>query len=371
MEIPSSRYYNKYRISNTHYLLMSAIEVYFGREIFKGEGNRIFYASDEFAFRQRINKLYPSVTPPYDSLQASQLQFPFANYFRISNWKIDHRPAIQNATAALIGFPISIDIPQTIRFLQAECTFSLKFYFNRDDDAQNCYDILMWAQNPSPKYLALPGLYYKNIALKLPIILAVENVSWTNEYKEKEWLSKNRILVVSAQVTLKSFILDQYAQGPKSSLFVVLPQGSEVEEIYITKESILDFLAFKNNPFLNEEFIEMDFIANFTPDPELLPVITTDTITNESIKILWDFNPLAREFYEDVIKIYIDNGSSYEINMDVKEFIIPNLNEGSTYKISLYFFNKNGAIVKATIEATTSGTPENKPRLEGLIGKRI
>ncbi len=367
MELIESRYYNPQRLNNTTYLVMMALEEYIGREIFKGEGSRVFYGSDDFAFRQRLNKLYPTLGTPYASVSASQLQFPFANYFRQSGWSIDTRPAIQNATAALIGFELSPEIPVPVRFLQTEMNFSLNFYFSRDDDAQNCYDILMWIQNPTPKQFAFPGLMYKNYKADIPIILKTENITWTNMYKENEWLQKNRIITISASMNVKSVLVDQFAQGTSSSLFEVLPAESDIGRFYITEESILDFLAFKNDPLLNSENIVFDLMANFTPDPTLDPTFVVSGETQSSATLTWNYNPLAEELYDDTVLLLFDSGIQARVPLSDKTYTITDLEPESTYTVAIYFTSTTGNVIKLT-QTIETVIPENKKELKGMIG---
>jgi len=366
MELIEQRYYNPTRLNNTTYLLMMFIEQYFGQEIFKGEGSRIFYGSDEFAFRQRLNKLYPKVSSPNASVNASQLQFPFCNYFRNTGWRIDNRPAIQNATAAIKGFNISNSVPIPIRFLQTEMDYDLTFYFDRDDDAQNCYDILMWIQNPTPKQYEYPGLMYKNYKLDIPIIMRTNSVTWTNQFKENEWLQKNRIIVVKANITIKSVVVDQYAQGRKSSLFKVIPE-SGTEEFYITKQSILDFLNYKKDPLINKENIVLDIIANFPVDPMLNAVARVENITETSATITWDYNEEALYLYEDRILIQFETGEQLRPLITDKQALLENLEPETTYNLLIYFFGKSGSVIKKTA-LFESVLPENQLELKGMIG---
>ncbi len=367
MEIIESRYYQPTKLNNVTYLVFMALEKYFGQEVFKGDGSRFFYSSPEFAFRQRINKLYPSLTPPYTSISASQMQFPFANYYRSSGWRIDSRPAIQNATAALHGLSIGLDTPVPIRFLQTEMDFDLTFYFNRDEDAQNCYDILMWVQNPTPKQFSFPGLKYKNYSLDIPIILKLENISWTNQFKENEWLEKNRIIVVSAKANVKTTLVDQFAPGSESSLFEVMPAEADIGKFYITRESILDFLSYKNDPLLNEENIVMDILASFTPDPQLEATFEVVVPDETSAIFNWDYNVEALEFYESNILIVLNDGTQIIKPITDKTFTLSPISSNSTYIASIYFTSTDGKIVKLT-QTFETVDPSDAKDLKGMIG---
>jgi len=367
MELIESRYYQPNKLNNVTYLVFMALEKYFGQEIFKNDLSRIIYSSSEFAFRQRINKLYPSLTPPYTSITASQMQFPFANYFRNSSWRIDSRPAIQNATAALYGFSISNEIPVPIRFLQTEMDFDFNFYFNRDDDAQNCYDILMWIQNPTPKQFSFPGLKYKNYSLDIPIILKTENITWTNQFKENDWLNKNRVIVVSATINVKTTLVDQFAPGSVSALFDVMPSESEMGQFYITKESILDFLSYKNDPLWNEENIVMDITAQFTPDPQLEATFEIEVPDETSVVFTWDFNEEALEFYEDKVLILLNDGTQIYVPIEDKTYTLSPVSSNSTFIASIYFTSKDGKIIKLT-ETFETVDPDDQKDLKGMIG---
>lgn len=366
MEIEASVYYNKNKFTNTSYLLMMFLEEYFGKEIFKGDGSRVIYASNEFAFRQRLNRLYPEMTPPYTSISSSQMQFPFCSYYRSSNWIKDTRLGIQSANAILSGISLSEEIPITARFIPAEATFDMYFFFDRDDDAQNCYDILMWIQNPAPKQFGYSGLQYKSYKIDMPIVMSVTELNWTNTYKENEWLKKNRVITIKASVTLKSMIMDQYAQGSTSSLFEVQP-SSNIPQFYITRESILDFLSFKNDPLLNTENIVLDVLANFEPDPQLEATFLVDEATTNSVTFDWNYNIEAVDLFNDTVSIILSNGTTYLAPIDDKSITITGLDNESTYTASIYFTSTTGQVVKLTQTFTTSN-PEDKKELRGMVG---
>jgi len=101
MELQESFYYDHSKFPNVLYLINMAFEKFFSRELFRNNASRVFYSSEDYAFRRRLNLLAESGEP---SIKA--YDFPFMCYYRESNWQIDKdRPGVQNATAALIGFP--------------------------------------------------------------------------------------------------------------------------------------------------------------------------------------------------------------------------------------------------------------------------
>lgn len=366
MELMESRFYEPKKINNSSYIVMMAIEKYISQEIFKGNGSRIFYGSDEFALRQRVNKLFPSLTPPYTSIQASQLQFPFANYFRSRNWYKDTRSAIQSAEAALYGLPLSTEIPINVRFLQTEQDYTLTLYFNRDDDAQNAYDILTWMQLPTPKQFTFPGLMYKKYNIDIPIVLTVTDLEWTNEYKEKDWLEKNRIITVRASLNIKTVLLDQYASGSASNMFDVMPADSDIGVFYITREALLDFLSFKNDMHLNTENIVLDITSNFTPDPELNASFNV-TATKTTALCVWDYNELAESIYSGSVLVNLNNEIKAYPALNSKTFTFTDLQPESTYTANIYFTSNSGQVIKLskTFETLPDGEAKN---LKGMIG---
>jgi len=367
VELVETRYYEPRKIANTTYIVFMAIEKYIAQEIFKGDASRVMFCSDEFAFRQRINKLYPTLTPPYTSIQANQLQFPFANYFREKNWSMDTRHGIQSPQAALFGIPLSEDLPFDVRFLQTQQNYTMTFYFNRDDDAQNAYDILMWMQNPTPKQFAYSGLKYKNYNIDIPIIFTVENLNWTNEYKEKEWLEENRVITIRASINIKSVLMDQYASGSASNMFEVMPAESEIGQFFITRESILDFMSYKNDPLLNEENIVMDIISQFTPDPTLSATFDVTPITETSATLVWDYNVLALPNYASEVLVMLNNGLQAYVTTTNKTYSFTELEPESTYIANIYFTSLTGQVVKLSKTFETVD-PENQKTLKGMIG---
>jgi hypothetical protein len=173
MEFSAQRYYDHSKFANSYYLLMMAIETLLGQELFKSDGTRIFYASPEWMFRQRLNLLNKNGNPDYSSLD-----LPFAAYYRKSNWVIDTRPGVTNATAALLGMDAGSQSGGyvNVKFLQVETSFDFVAIYSRDDDAQLAYEVLTWLDKPAANFFTVPGLVYKGRKVDIPLQVNVEGL---------------------------------------------------------------------------------------------------------------------------------------------------------------------------------------------------
>jgi hypothetical protein len=198
------------------------------------------------------------------------------------------------------------------------------------------------------------------------MVVAVDSISWTNQFKEMDWLKRNRIIVIQATFSIKSLVLDQIAPGPKSFIFTVRDPDDIQEEIYIAKRVILDFLAFKKDTLLNMENIELDFSMNFNPEPELLPTLDITNLTDTNGTLVWDFNTTARNLFEDTAKLVLSPGETYYPLMNDKSYTLAGLEAGTLYTAKIYFFAKSGAVVAKTVSFTTTGTIPEIPSIIGL-----
>ena len=360
MELLPNKYYKTDRFPNTQYLMMMAIEKYFGLEIFKGDSSRVFYASPEYTFRRRLDMLNANASQDMHSLQ-----IPFMSYYRKTNWEVDRqRRGIESPRVALEGSAILSSF--NLRFMNTKATFSAFFVFGRDDEAQIAYETLLWVKHPSAKQFTFPGLAYKDCRLDLPIQLWVDNVVYNPQLKEKDWLQKNRMIVVQADFTLRSVIIAPVAQGSQSSLFETAEEGSG---FYITKEAYLDYFSSKNLPLPDEAYYDVMVTGEMSNDPTLTATLTSADITNTSATLLWDFNESVREFYEDTVKITTNTGLTFEAPMDAKTFTLPNLQPASTYDVFLWFYSKQDFINKYNIIITTADVGYKPLTLKTLPGR--
>ena len=351
-------YYDLSLYSDSLTLIRMAIETYFANNLLRSDLSRVIFASENYAFRQRLNLKSKNGNP---SIQ--ELDLPFMRYFWTGNWQIDDRPAVQNATAGLVGFPDSSIGFQNIRFLQGQIIFNCTAFFSRTDDAQLAYETLIWIQNPAPQQFSYGPLTYLGYAIKIPILFEVENIQWMPSYNETEWLEKAHIVPINFDIHLRSMIMSQIPQTPQSSTFFV--QDSPV----ITKNVLLDFLSYKfQNSYYDQSNYTREVQGVFTADPELLGIVSTEDITANSITVTWAYNQAVMPYYtENTVVINVNGADNYTAPMNQLSYILTDLHSDSTYNITVWFTSDTGNITKYTTQATTLAG-ENGVEIPGIIG---
>jgi len=356
MEIPVQSYYDQSKFSNTFYLIMIAIEEYFANNVFRSDLTRVVYASEKFAFRQRLNLLAKAGQP---SIQ--ELRLPFMSYFRQGNWEIDDRAAIQNATAALSGFPDSAIAYRKLRFLQVKTRFTCTCFANADSDAQLMYEALLWIQQPAPKQFQFGSMEYLGSQFDIPIHLSIEGLQFNPDTTEKDWLVKNRVVPIKFDIVVRSVAMAQRPQSPESSIF------SEQTFPFITKKVILDYLAYKyQNTFYDEEHIDFEVTGTFNPDPTLNGSLAISQVTNTVITVNWNYNPASDSYYENTVKLVLNGIKEVDIVRNFKTYTFTGLSPESLYNITIWFIALTGQITKYIASATT--TTDASINLKGMVG---
>ncbi len=354
-EIRETFYYEHSKFPNVFYAINIALEQFLGRELFKGDLSRVQYASEEYAFRQRLNLLAQAGSP---SIKA--LDLPFLSYYRNGSWEIDDRPGVQAAVTAVEGIREESLGYQKLYFLNMKTSYKFVAFFSSDKDAQLAYEILSWIRYPSAKQFKFSGVYYKEYELDIPIQFWTKNISFSPNFNETEWLQKNRIFPITFEVEVKSAILAHQPQV-SSSIFPI------DEELYITKKVLLDFLAYKGSKdFMSEDHLDFEVDYVFNPDPELYGTLTLGSSTLTSITVNWDYNELCEELYTDNVKIVVNNFVEFDVPKSDKTYTITELVPNSTYNISIWFTSLDGKVTKYSLATQTS---QDEPLyLKGMVG---
>lgn len=347
MELAPKRYYTQSKFPNTYYVTLMALERYFGTNLFKGQASRVFYASNEYMLRRRLDMLNKNAEQTIHSLD-----FPFMSYFRNGNWEIDTtRSGNPDPLTAYFGITEENN-PPPIKAMLASAKFNAWAIFARDDEAQIAHETLLWMKHPARKQFIAPGLNYKNYKLDLPVQLAIDEVQFNPEVKETDWLKKNRVFVLNFGFIIQSFIISPIAQGTTSNLFETEEDPSNA--FYITKEAYLDYFSSKDLPFPDEVYYTDVVTGEFSNDPSLNATFVSSDITNTSVTLSWDFNEASEEFYEETIKITSNTGIDLDISRDLKTTTISGLQPASTYNFTIWFYAKTGYINKYNLIVTTA-----------------
>ena len=356
MQVAPIRYYDQTKFPNTTYLIYMEFQKFFCNQLFRGDGTRCFYASEEFAFRQRLNLLSKNNNP-----SVSELQLPFMTYYKATNWDVDTKVGIQNATVAMVGTPEESLGGINVRFMQVTSTLNCVAFFNNDADAQLAYETLLWINKPSPQQGVISGLDYKGYAIDFPVYLGMKTLTYNPEYKEKQWLTSQRIIPIKFDMEIKSVMLSQQPQDNNGNTFW------EDTPPVITNKVILDFLSYtyKNQNWdTTHPLLELDRI--FNPDPLLNGTLTAGTLTDTSIQVNWTWNPLSTPNLQPNVSLLLNNGvQTASPLLATGTYTFNGLSAGSTYIVSIWFTGTDSTVSKYDLTVSTTSTTY-VPAMKGL-----
>lgn len=359
MQVPVVNYYDTTKFSNTFYLVQIALETFFSYNIFRSDLSRIIYASEEYAFRQRLNLLSKNATP---SIQ--EIQLPFMSYFRKGNWQIDDRIALPNATAALVGYSESVLGGLNMRFLSAMTSFDCVLWMNSDLDAQMAHENLLWIQQPSPKQFAFNGMQYQSYEFSIPIHLTINSIDFNPAYTERQWLIENRVFPIKFGMTVRSGVLSQLPQDSNSDLYW------SQQPVTITKKVLLDFLSYKfKNSFYDQQNITIEIDGIFTADPLLNGIFQIVGATDTSLTVEWSYNPAAVSLYKPNVTIDVNLGEiSYVVPLTSNTYTITGLTPDSLYNLEIWFVSTSGQVTIYKTTGSTTAINAAPITIPGLIG---
>jgi hypothetical protein len=346
MDITPVSYYDQTKFSNSFYPIQLAIHTMFANYVFRGNADRIIYASEGFSFRQRLNQL-----SKLKNGSIKELQLPFMSYYRQGNWEIDDRPSVQNATSALSGFPEENIGWQNVQWLNVKTHFTAMAYFPTDVDAQLGYERLMWIKHPVRQQFRVDGVMYKGFELSIPVQMEIESLSYQPAVAETDWLTKNRIVPISFSISIRSVILSQLRQGAEDTLF-----PEEIVPV-LTEKVKLDFLSYYfKNSYYDQTHIDFEVAGTLDPDISLSLVATIGTTTETDMVVEWDYDDTFYEDFEPDIILSVNGILEYTVPLSDKTYTLTDLSPESLYNITLWAKSLSSKITKATASGTTTTT---------------
>jgi len=350
------QYYNHENYANTYYTSQMVLETFLANQLFKGDLSRIQFASDAFMFRKRLD----SVDSKSDNFVAQNLNFPFMSYWYQGFWEHDDRPFAKSTAQRVLGHEIEIQ-GQNMKAMAVKTTMKFTVMFSRDDDARLANEILMWTQGPIDIRLK-STILWKNTPIELPSFFKIDKIAYNDKaYNEVDWLEKNRIIPITFEVVLRTYVL-----GPNTQ-----DSGQYVKEgntFNLTEESTLQFIAGKNLSD-DPEMIEDTVHAYFNPEVAItLDNVWIDNQETNALTLNWSY---TEDVPDSVGKIKIvGNGiETIEITDDIittMSQIITGLKSNSTYRFHIYFYLTNGQVTMQGVNGTTLFDPEEPGKLGQL-----
>lgn len=309
IETQKIQYYDHNQYQATYYALYIALEKWIASLVFKGDLSRVYLASPEYAYRRRFELTDTSIE--YNSVAASSLRFPFANYWPLNTgWIPDTRVASNTASLMYAGI---YDASAQIRAMAVTTDINIVFHFDREDDARLAYETLLWQAYQERQETTTIG--YSGEVLGIPLGIKVKQLQFNPQFKEKNWLEENRVFTIVATVALRSYSLYPLRQFADSA--------ESLGVFYLTEEVILDFLTSKSAT-------QWSVKSLFDYNSEIVINQLGANTTSDSATISWDVPNITKTTIEY-------NGVTYEVTPPDTSFVLQGLLPGSNYAVSVTF----------------------------------
>lgn len=261
-KIAAKQYYVHKSFVNVYYYVYKFLEKWIADNIFRSDNSRVFMASDEYAFRRRFE--LTDMSKSYDDLEFSSLNLPFANYFAQNNgWTTDDRIAAKNAALTYLGI---YEGNTKIKASASVITVPVTFWFDREDDARLAYEILYFksyneiynhTKVPYGRNYTLGDTYISQSSgvLDLPINFMIKSLTFNPQFKETDWLKKQRVFTIKVSFDVRTYAIYPPAQPDynigMNDVDETLEDGSTYEDgynyYYIVDRVILNASNEKNS----------------------------------------------------------------------------------------------------------------------------
>lgn len=210
IEYQAKQYYVHKSYVNSYYAMYKALESWITKYIFRNDKSRVFLASDDYAYRRRFE--LTDTSQDFETLDFSSLRFPFSNYWpQNSGWIPDDRVAAKQAALSYVGIYVG---NTKLRCASAVLPIEVSFWFDREDDARLAYEILYFHSfnehyyettvNYGTDYTSSNGV---SPTLKIPANIEITSLKFNPEFKESDWLKKQRVFVIKAQFDMRTFVI--------------------------------------------------------------------------------------------------------------------------------------------------------------------
>lgn len=206
----ATQYYNHKFYVNVYYAMYKSLEKWITKNIFRNDPSRVFLASDDYAYRRRFE--LTDTSKDFDTLDFSSLRFPFANYWPQNvGWTPDTRIAAKQAALSYVGIYVG---NTKVRAASAILPIEVTFYFDREDDARLAYDTLY--------FYSFNEHYYKTSVsygvdttrkdlispiLEIPANITLTNLKFNPQFKETDWLKKQRVFPIKCTFEMRSYVI--------------------------------------------------------------------------------------------------------------------------------------------------------------------
>lgn len=178
---------------------------FFDKLLFVRDNTRVIYASNEYAFRARLQS---SRGEENSDLQANDLNFPFMN-LSIAQGGISLQDTRLNSSyeAKTSGIYVE-ELGKKVRLYPMNIRFEGIYYTTQMADAQLAISRIF--RKGSTELILQPSLWYNDVEIKNIAKVYFDDVVLDDKYQESDWLTQNRIHTVAVTVSVSTYLVDIY-----------------------------------------------------------------------------------------------------------------------------------------------------------------
>jgi len=414
-EFTQSFFFDQSTYSDTYNAAKIPLEYFLAETLLRGDLSRIAWTSTDMAFRRRmeLNDTENGVnfTSEY---KPTSLGFPFLSYWYTPGefWEPDDRPASQSAAMMTRGL-WEQGLPTYMRAMAVKTTFEATAYYDSDQDARVAYNKLLWETNPKGPIQFASSVSWRNVEVAVPSFFTIETPSFNPEYKEGDWLKKQRIFPVAMKITLRTYAIHyphqlslKTGKYPEIATYGTGIATDVDHQLSITERVLLAFAEEK--AWIDSATTgNADPITDLSGAPETLAdaLIPSQPITDSSGNVL--LGDIAQAYFEatrdiTINEVLIDPASitptSFTINWVIRQadisfvskitiavpgrdpivitdmattsYTVTDLYNYSDYGVVIMFYSANGSIKDVHLSVKTLPEPGNaqvtKPRRRRL-----
>ena len=418
-EFIQGNYFNSTNIKfvDVHRSNIVSIEAWLSKLIFHDDLSRIVYSTQDMAFRKRVESLDKGKDDE-KPLKPEMLDLPFASFSMVGDPEPDDRYASVNATEAITGLYYEKE-NRLMRKTAIKTKYKVILYFSRLDDVRIAQQLLYWEMIPKHPIWMYNSVKWRNINVDLPTFVTVESINTNPEYKERDWLTKNRIFPIEMELTSRSYQLcinnvDKIIQLPMrfAGYKDEFEEDCEPPEI-LTEEVVIEWASQKWGLSVDPELIDTNneeyklfspyFVNHEMSDGELAERVAipnkymTDSVraywqedvmctlskyywdeantTSESARIVFRVKPSMFKYF-DHMELYIPTKKPVIItDCHLTEADITGLYPNSEYKVTITLYSTDNTLQRYYLDVKTKDSPKNEaPQPEkinsipGLVG---
>ena len=401
-EFIQNNYYNSTNIKwvDVHRSNKISIEAWLTKLLFHNDLSRVVYATQDIAFRRRIETLDQGKDDEAP-LKPEMLDLPFASFSMSGDPEPDDRMAAVNATEAVTGLYYEEE-DRKMRTIAIKTKYKIICWFSRRDDVRMAHQLLFQEMIPKHPIWMYTPVKWRNITVNLPTFVELESINTTPDYKERDWLTKNRIFPIEIELTSRSYMLtinnvDKIIQLPmRFANYEDIFEEDEYEEV-ITEEVALTWAAQKFDIDIDTNAVDTNdsdyklyspyFVNLEMSDDELASGVAipnkymTDTVraywqedtactlsaykydsvrsTSSKARIAFKVKPSTFKYF-DYMEFYIPTKEPVTVkDCHSTEAYIEGLYPNSTYKLTITVYSTDGTLQRYYLTFTTKNSDDN------------